>query len=570
MFALSVFFNLILVFTTVLIPRIIGFTVDCVLQNDPLMGENVLIASLLGGVEFVKSHYYIVLIALLALALTAGISKFFNLYVNSKADEKLMQRMRNKLFCHLLVLPMSWHYKHMTGDILQRCTSDMQTILNFISAQMMSLIRILVLVSISLVFMFMMDVTLALIAATTIPAMFVYSLIFQLKAKKHFRKCDEEEGVLSARAQENLSAARVVRAFGRESYERDRFNAQNEYYTGLWVNLLRRLAVYWSSSDLLASLQLLLIIAFGTVFALRGSVTEGELIVFISYNAMLIGPVRELGRIVSNMSKAGVSLERIGEIINAEPEDYGRLNRPLKGDIVFDDVSFSYDKPTLSHLSFTVKEGSTLGIIGATGSGKSTIAHLLAGLIRPSGGSISIGGVDITSATLRDLRRSVGLVLQNGYVYSGTIGDNLAAVGGSDAQIRRCAEIACFDDVIRGFSAGYDTVIGEKGVTLSGGQRQRLCIARTLMKNAPILIFDDSFSALDSETDLKLRTNLSEAYKNTTVIIISHRIATVMNADNIIVLDDGKIIEEGSSAELLNKGGVYKKIYDRQTGGGAK
>lgn len=570
LFALSIVFNLILVFTTVLIPRIVGFTVDCVLDSSPAVNENALFASIFGGIDFVRSHYYVLPLAVLFLALIAGFSKLMNLYISSKADEKLMQRMRNKLFSHIQRLPMSWHNKHMTGDILQRCTSDMQTILTFISTQMMSLIRILVLVTLSLVFMFIMDYKLALIAAAFIPVLFVYSLIFQLKAKKHFKKCDEEEGVLSTRAQENLSAARVVRAFGRERFEKEKFNAQNEYYTGLWVRLLRRLAVYWSSSDFLAALQLMCIVVFGTIFAVNGYVSPGELIVFISYNTMLIGPVRELGRMISNMSKAGVSLDRIGEIMCAIPEDYGEKHGVLKGDIVFDDVSFAYDdSPVLNHVSFTVKEGATLGIIGGTGSGKSTIARLLDGLYSPSDGKITIGGVDITEASLTDLRLSVGLALQNGYLYSGTLKENIGASGGDQRDIEHAATVACMDETINSFKNGYDTVIGEKGVTLSGGQKQRILIARTLIKDSPILIFDDSLSAVDSETDLKLRTGLSEQYKDATKIIISHRITTVMNADNIIVLDKGSIVEQGSSEELMKNEGIYKKIYDRQMGGKA-
>lgn len=565
-FLLSILFNLIFVSATVLIPRIVGFTIDSVLDSIPVSAENAFIAKLLGGVNYLRSHYYIVLLAILGLASIAGISKFLNLYIGTNADERLMQRMRNTLFFHLQRLPMSWHIKHRTGDIIQRCTSDTQTILTFISTQMMSLIRIIVLVALSLTFMFILDAKLAAIAATFIPILFLYSLIFQLKAKKHFKKCDEEEGVLSAKAQENLSAVRVVRAFGKEGYEKDKFNKQNEYYTGLWVRLLRYLAMFWSSSDFLAALQLLFIVVFGTKFAIEGSVSPGELVVFISYNTMLIGPVRELGRIVSNMSKAGVSLERIGEIINAEPEVYGEKGETLHGDIVFDNVGFAYSEggEVLKNLSFTVKENSSLGIIGATGSGKSSISYLLDGLYAPSSGSISIGGIDISSVSLATLRASVGIVLQNGHLYSGTLKENLNVLNNSDAQIEHAAEIACIDQTIKEFSRGYDTVIGERGVTLSGGQKQRVNIARTLLKSSPILIFDDSLSAVDSETDVKIRKNLSKEYENSTVIIISHRITTVMNCDNIIVLDDGKIIEQGTNEELINKGGIYKKIYDRQ------
>ena len=567
LFALSIIFNLVAVATSVLVPRIIGFTVDSVLNTLPVSAENTFIASLLGGVDYVSTHFYIIPLAIVVLAAAGAIIKFFNMYLNSLAGEKLMYRMRNTLFTHIQRLPMNWHVEHRTGDIIQRCTSDTQTILTFISTQLMSLIRIVALIGLSLAFMFAMNVRLALVAAIFMPILFGYSLIFQFKAKKHFRRCDEEEGVLSTRAQENISAVRVVKAFGRERYECEKFDKQNEYYTGLWVHLEKFLAMFWTSSDFLAELQLLFIVVFGTVFAVNGSLSAGELITFISYNALLIGPVRELGRIISNMSKAGVSFDRIGEIINAEPEDYGEPTKPLSGDIRFDHVSFEYtkDTPILKDISFTVPKGSTLGIVGSTGSGKSTITYLLDRLYAPTSGDIYIGETNINDAPLVDLRSSIGLVLQDGYLYSGTLKDNIGMASNAiQEEIVRAAKVACIDESIMSFKSGYDTIIGEKGVTLSGGQRQRVSIARTLLKSAPILIFDDSLSAVDSDTDIAIRKNLAGEMGDTTVIIISHRITTVMNADNIIVLDDGKIAEQGTNAELLQQNGIYKRIYDRQ------
>ena len=568
LYLISVLASLLVTLLNVLIPQVIGLSIDSVIGDEPVKGGFAFLVDAVGGAEYIKSHIWIVAVAILILALGMAIFFYIQNYANVCANEKLMQTMRDKLFFRIQRLPLSWHTVHRTGDIIQRCTSDTQTILNFISNQMMHLIRIVALIVLSLVFMFIMQWQLALIAAVFVPVVVGYSLLFYSHARKKFRECDEQEGVLSTIAQENFTGARVVRGFGRERYERDKFNNQNTYYTGLWVRLERFLALFWTSSEFLTALQLLCIIAVGTVFCINGNLTKGNFVAFVSYNTMLIGPVRQLGRIISNMSKAKVSLERIGEIMNGVPEEYGEDEGELKGDIVFENVGFSYEqgKPVLKNLNLTIPEGSTLGIIGGTGSGKSTLTYLLDGLYSPDEGQIFIGGKNIKDITLKTLRNNIGLVLQEGYVYSRTVGENISIASENiePAAIRHAAQVACVDENIQGFENEYDTVVGERGVTLSGGQKQRVCIARTLMRKTPILIFDDSLSAVDSDTDAEIRKNLSAEWQGATVIIISHRVTTVMNADNIIVMEDGEISERGTNSELLEKGGVYSRIYDMQ------
>lgn len=568
LYIVSVACNLIVMLFNVLIPQVIGVAVDSVIGGEALNGSFAAIVNAVGGTENIRRNIWMIAVAVLALAAGMAIFRYIHLYTNVCANEKLMNRMRNELFSRIQRLPLSWHTEHRTGDLIQRCTSDTQTILNFISNQMMQLIRIIGLIVLSLVFMFIMHWQLALIAAIFVPLVVGYSLIFYSRAGKKFRQCDEEEGVLSTIAQENLTGARVVRAFGRERYERDKFNKQNKFYTGLWVRLERFLAMYWVSSEFLTALQLLCIIAVGTVFCIRGNLSEGQFVAFISYNTMLIGPVRQLGRIVSNMSKAEVSLGRIGEIMNGEPEEYGKDEGTLSGDIEFNNVGFSYErgKPVLKNINLTVPQGTTLGIIGGTGSGKSTLTYLLDGLYAPDSGEIYIGGRNIKDISLKTLRGNIGLVLQEGYLYSKTVGENIA-VATADAQpaaIRHAAQVACVDANICAFEHGYDTVVGERGVTLSGGQKQRVCIARTLLRGAPVLIFDDSLSAVDSDTDAAIRKNLTEEWGGATVIIISHRVNTVMYADNIIVMENGEIVESGTNRELLAKNGTYKRIFDMQ------
>lgn len=569
LYAVSVACNLAVMLLQALIPQIIGATIDSVIGDRPPQGIFAALIEAAGGAERLKSNIWIIAAAVIILSAAMAILLFAHSYSNVCANERLMRRMRNELFSRIQRLPLSWHAEHRTGDVIQRCTSDTQTILNFISNQLTALIRIVALIALSMAFMFAMNWRLALIAAAFVPLVVGYSLIFYSRAGKEFRRCDEEEGVLYTLAQENLTGARVVRAFGREGYERDKFNKQNGYYTGLWVRLERFLAAYWTSSEFLTALQLLSIIAVGTVFCTRGSLSSGQLVAFISYNTMLIGPVRQLGRIVSNMSKAEVSLERIGEIMNSEPEIYGEAEEWRGGDVVFENVGFSYEdgKPVLKNINLTVPEGSTLGIIGGTGSGKSTLVGLLDGLYAPTEGEIYIGGRNIKDIPLKTLRKNIGLVLQDGYLYSRTVGENIviASEGANEREIRRAARTACVDDNIMSFEKGYDTIVGERGVTLSGGQKQRVAIARTLLRDTPVLIFDDSLSAVDSDTDAEIRKNLAASAGGKTVIVISHRVNTVMNADNVIVMDGGEIIERGNSSELLKKNGVFRRIYDMQT-----
>ena len=566
-FILSIVASALVTVFSLFVPEIINLAVDNILGNEPVSDSYSGIVSAMGGIGYLKENLWIIALLLIGCAFLVAVTTYGRVYLNTLANQIFMRRTRDKLFSHLQRLPLSWHIQHRTGDIIQRCTSDADTISNFVSGQLINLFRIVLLMAFSLVFMFMKNIYLALIASSFIPVIIGYSFVFYTRMKKHFKKCDEEEGVLSTIAQENFTGVRVVRAFGREKYERDRFEKQNTYYTGLWTRTLRHLAVFWSSSDLIATLQWLAIVVAGTVLCVRGSLTTGELIAFIYYNTMLMGPVRQLGRIISNMSKAGVSIGRIGEILDGVEEDYGEKG-PLSGDIEFKNVSFEYEegKPVLKDVSFRIPEGSVFGILGGTGSGKSTLTYLLDGLYAPTNGEIYIGGKPISDIPPATLRSNIGLMLQEGYIYSGTIGENisLATDNATSEDIERAAKEACVDDNIKGFANGYDTIVGERGVTLSGGQKQRVAIARTLLRNTPYLIFDDSLSAVDSETDAQIRANLNEKFKGATVIIISHRINTLMNADNIIVLDGGKIVESGNNAQLLKKNGIYKRIYDLQ------
>ena len=568
-----------LALTNMLTPQIVRVTVDSVLGSEPFDLPPFLadLLNRLGGAEVLRKKLWMIGIVIVGIAVF-GFAFFYGSRVfNTKAAETLVKTMRDKVFRHLLALPDDWYGKNRTGDIIQRCTSDINMVKDFLSEQLVSVFRIVVMLALSLFFMFSLHVGLTLIALAGVPVLLTTSLIFHKKVSPEFEICDENEGKLSAIVQENLTGVRVVRAFGREVYEKEKFDNQNRYYMGLWDRVNKMFCRYWSVADLIANLQIMLLVVFGAVFAIRGELSAGAYIAFLSYNGYLTWPIRQLGRVISEMSKAGVSLRRIEDILNATPErdedGAEHVTTDYRGDIAFDRVSFSFDgkTPVLEDVSFTVPAGSTVGILGGTGSGKSTLVRLLDRLYPlPEGsGTISVGGIDIRRLRAAELRSNIGFVLQEPYLFSRTIGENLrlAKQTASDAELRAAAHIACLDSAVEGFPSGYDTFVGERGVTLSGGQKQRAAIARTLVQDTPILIFDDSLSAVDTETDATIRARLAGREGRATTLLISHRTATLMHTDRIVVLDRGRVAEIGTHEELLAKNGIYRRIYDIQNGG---
>jgi len=552
-------------------PQIIRVAVDQVLGKNGTESLSPIARSLLaraGGAEYLRANLWILAAAVMAVALIKAASQYgFRVY-NARGGETLVKTMRDTLYTHIERLPFQWHMMHHTGDIIQRCTSDIETTRNFVSEQLTNLIRILILLVMSLVFMLGMNVSLTLIAMIPVPLIIGYSIYFHHQIWEGFQKCDENEGKLSAMVQENLTGVRVVRAFGRERYERDRFDRQNEYYTSLWVRMGEIMSRFWSTSDVLSGIQVMLVVVFGVVFCLRNEMTSGEYIAFISYNGMLVWPIRQLGRMISEMSKAGVSMERIREIMDAEEEkdDPAGAVPPLNGDIRFEHVTFGYEgAPEMLHdVSLTIPAGSTLGILGGTGSGKSTMMYLLDRLypLPASGGRITIGGVDIQQMRLSHLRGGIGIVLQEPFLFSRTLRENLmiASPNLQERELKEASRAACLEETILGFSKGYETFVGERGVTLSGGQKQRAAIARMLTQKAPIMIFDDSLSAVDTETDAKIRQALEKKFGQATIILISHRMTTLSKADQVLVLDHGRVAQLGTPEELRNQPGLYQEI----------
>ena len=559
-------------------PRIIGFTVDSVIGDKapPFTGMAGAFLERIGGVPFLREHLFGIALAVILIALFGAACRYCFRFLNTLAAENFVKNIRDSVFGHILKLPYAWLVANDTGDLIQRCTSDVETIKLFLSEQLTSLFRVIVLLGLSLRFMWQISPELTVPAAAFIPVIIGYSVFFHTRIRKTFLVADEEEGKLSSIAQENLTGVRVVRAFGREEEERRRFRKQNDIYTDAYMKLSILISAFWSAGDGISGLQVMTVVLLGAVLTVRGGMTAGDYIAFVAYNAMIGWPVRSLGRVIADMSKAGVSIDRIRYIMNAEEEKDREeaFTPPMDQDIVFDHVSFRYaqDAPLiLDDVSFRVKAGSTFGILGSTGSGKSTLMHLMDRLyeLPEENGRITIGGVDIRDMKASWLRRHIGLVLQEPHLFSRTLADNIAIAEETTdlPRVREAARIASLDETVLEFAKGYDTFVGERGVTLSGGQKQRAAIARMVLQKPKIMVFDDSLSAVDTETDARIRKELKKATGNATVILISHRITTLMQADQILVVNQGKVAELGSHQELLAAGGIYSRICAIQSSG---
>ena len=671
-FFAAVFSAALMALLDLVIPRIVGYTVDSVIGDstaEAILPLRLLINAL-GGPVYLKSHLWMVSLTIIGVAMAAAVFRYGFRRFNTTGAETLVRTMRDALFDQITVLPLSWYNGHRTGDLIQRCTADVEMVKTFVSEQLINMLRIVILIVLSLYFITGISPMLAVTEALFIPVVFLYSAYFGDKVGSSYEDADVEEGKLSSIAQENLTGIRVVRAFGREQYERERFAAQNDFYTKTYMYHSGISTAFWTTGDLISATQVMVMTVLGAYFCVNGRISAGDYIALASYTAMLTWPVRMLAQAVSEMSKASVSLDRIREIMNARPQQDppGAEEPDMSGDIVFEDVSFCYpehtgeteedeevraqeadteanqvrktpeqkadagpgwnipeedtetgrvrnvleenteagqaresleldtevglSRPVLDHISLTIPAGSTVGILGGTGSGKSTLVRLLTRLYElPEGqGRITVGGRDIAHIRLKWLRRHIGTVLQEPYLFSGSIADNIAVTRARPdsrkwksaekrteispgvspvlSDVRKYAGMAALDDTIERFADGYETYVGERGMTLSGGQIQRAAIARMLMGEPPIMIFDDSLSAVDAATDQEIRAQLTRQMQGRTVILIAHRITTLMDADMIFLLDRGRIVEQGNHKELLEKGGLYRRIYDLQSSQG--
>lgn len=555
-------------------PLVLKISIDSVIGDKPIDAPNIIVNMIdsIGGVAVLKTNLWILAFALIFLTIIQGIFLYTKGKWSNSAAESIAKNIREKLYDHIQNLPYNYHVKAETGDLIQRCTSDLDTIRKFLAIQFVEIGRAVFMLIFIGIIMFSLDVKMALISMSVVPIIFSFSVIFFLMVKKAFKLSDEAEAELSTVLQENLNGVRVVRAFSKEKFEIEKFDEKNENFRHLTYKLIKLLAGYWALSDLLSLIQIGLVLILGVYWTVNNEITLGTLVVFTTYEGMLLWPVRQLGRILTDLGKSLVSLDRIGEILEnpIEQKESHEIMPKINGDIEFNNVSFSYDNynKILSNVSFKVKKGETIAIMGKTGSGKSSLVHLLARLYDYDSGSIKIDDIELKNIDKKWIRKNIGIVLQEPFLYSRSIKDNISITNSKakENQIVDSARIASIHNVILGFNKGYETPVGEKGVTLSGGQKQRIAIARTIINDSPILIFDDSLSAVDTETDLTIRNALKMRKKDVTTFIISHRITTVAEADRIIILEDGKIVEMGNHNQLIKRNGLYKKVFEIQNG----
>lgn len=509
----------------------------------------------------------------------AAIEGFFS-YLSGRlaayTAEGIARRLRDFLFDHIQRLSFSYHSQTSTGDLIERVTSDVDALRRFYSEQAIGMGRIVLLFVINWAAILGLNARLGWASIAVIPFILLVSLWFFKKVTKRYEEYQAQEAILSTTLQENLTGVRVVKAFARQEYEKSKFEKDN---WGKFIKgrlLLSMHSLFWPLSDIVLGFQMLFGFVFAALMAIRGEITVGNYLSYVGLVVWLIWPIRNLGRMIVQASTGMVSYGRLMEIVKQarEPLSDGRVQPagPVRGDIIFKDVSFVYEDgkaEVLKHISFHVKPGQSVALLGSTGSGKTSLVNLLPRFHEYSEGSILLDGVELKDYPRKYLREQIGIVQQEPFLFSRSIRENILYGVGRDVsqeEIETAAKAAAIHDVILSFPGGYNTLVGEKGVTLSGGQKQRATIARTLLKNPRILILDDSTSSVDTETEAEIRAALNALMENRTTFIIAHRIQSVMHADLILVLDKGELIQTGKHEELVSqRDSMYRQIYDIQT-----
>ncbi len=567
-------------FTTVLnpllysyVPQFIKYVVDVIFEGTT-EGSITLPSFLTNYYDSIANQLTAVLVvgmSLLLFQIFRGTIMFFDGFNKGKLAENIAYDMRNKMYSHIQQLPFSYHSNVDTGDLIQRCTSDIDTIKSFLSSQLPQILYILGNFIAGAFQMGKINVQLMLVTLGVVPISMTASIIYFHYVKKKFEQIEEVEAKMTTALQENVNGVRVVKAFANETFEIAKFRKQNKNFMIESQKLNTAIARYWGASDFVTMIQYAVTMAVAIHFAKRGSMSSGDIIAALMYIGMLVWPIRGLGRIIGDFGKAVVASNRIDEILKipSEYEKDGTETPEVTGDIVFDGVAFKFDdtdKHLLDGVSFTIKSGETVAIIGKTGSGKSTIANLLVRMLDYNSGSIKIDGVELNTIKKQWIRSQIGIILQDPFLYATTVYENIK-IGLKEIdpeKVYTAAKTASIHKDISQFDEGYNTLVGEKGVTLSGGQKQRIAIARMLILDKPVMIFDDSLSAVDTTTDLMIRNSLKAKNKKLTSIIITHRITTAKEADKIIVLENGKVTAIGNHQELSTREGLYQKLWSIQ------
>ena len=526
------------------------------------------------GREKIGSALPLVALGFLSLALLQGAFTFFSGWLAAQTAEGIALRLRDYLFDHIQRLSFTYHDQTQTGELIQRCTSDVDALRRFFADQAIGVGRILALFVINLTALLLLNVRLALLSVIVVPFIVVISGFFFKKVSKAYEAFQEQDAVLSTTLQENLAGVRVVKAFARQAYERDKFEKDNWKKFLLGRRLLLMHSLFWPISDIFCAFQMLGGFIAGALMAINGDITVGTYVASTTMIILVIWPMRNLGRLIVDMSTGLVSFGRVVKIIKQDREPLtAGTHEPtgkLQGEVVFRGLSFEYeaDVPVLKNVTFRCKPGQAIGLLGSTGSGKTTLVNLLPRFYDYTSGGLLLDGVELKNYPRDFLRQNIGIVEQEPFLFSRTIRENITYGVGrdvSDEKVEAAARAAAVHDVILSFPEGYDTLVGERGVTLSGGQKQRVTIARTLLKDPRILILDDSTSSVDVQTEGEIRQALEHLMQGRSTFIIAHRVQSVMNADLILVLEDGRIVQRGTHDQLTRQPGMYQKIYNMQT-----
>lgn len=510
----------------------------------------------------------------LLLATVEGTFSFLSGRLAAETAEGTTRRLRNYIYDHIQHLTFAYHDQMQTGELIQRSTSDVDAMRRFFADQAIGIGRIIILFIVNFSMLLTINVRLAFISIVVVPIVVLTSIWFFKKVSKAYEAYQEQDAVISTTLQENLSGVRVVKAFARQDYEINKFEKENwdKYERGKKLNLMH--ALFWPISDIVCGAQMVTGFFMAAIYAINGTISVGSYLAYAGMLVWIIWPLRNLGRLIVQLSTGMVSFGRVIEIIKQirEPLDEGRTDLPAKieGALKFENVGFKYAEGdcVLEGITFEAKPGEVIALLGSTGSGKTSLVNLLPRFYEYTSGRILLDGMELKDYPRRYLRSQIGIVEQEPFLFSRSIRENITYGVNKEVDqmdIEGAAKAAAVHDVINGFTENYKTLVGEKGVTLSGGQKQRVAIARTLLKDPRILILDDSTSSVDTETEAEIRSALKRLMQDRTTFIIAHRIQSIVNADQILVMDKGKIVQHGNHKQLMGEKGIYREIYDIQT-----